>query len=169
MPWFFPFVVHPSTYWRNVHGELRVSWTTEISSLGLNRHYSRLSSGLGTLSGIKDWQRWMPLTLFSWITNNWEILRATLFQSKSPLSNHRDWWYVIIVIFRLNCNSSLCQLVIHQKHSCSCPLWVWRRIACSKCSCIYLSHQNATLCMLGIFARPHVDLHHPPKTHVWPA
>ena len=23
--------------------------------------------------------------------------------------------------------------------------------------------------MLGIFARPHVDLHHPPKTHVWPA
>ena len=79
---FFSIRFHPSTYWRNVHGELRVSWTTEISSLGLNRRYSRLSSGLGKLSGINCWQRWMPLTLFSWITNNWEIFQATSFQSK---------------------------------------------------------------------------------------
>ena len=164
MPRFFPFVVHPSTYWRNVHGELRVSWTTEISSPGLNRRYSRLASGLGTLSGINGWQRWMPLTLFSSLESQTigKSFRQHHFKVKLPLFNHRDWWYVIIVIFRLNCNSSLCQLVIHQKHSCSCPLWVWQRIACSDCSRIYISDQNVTLCMLGIFARPHVDLHHPP-------
>ena len=90
---FFSIRFHPSTYWRNVHGELRVSWTTEISSPGLNRRYSRLSSGLGTLSGIKDWQRWMPLTLFSWITNNWEIFQATSFQSK--ITTFQSSWLVI--------------------------------------------------------------------------
>ena len=173
-PWcldFFPFVVHPYTCWRNVHGELRVSWTTEISSPGLNRRYSRLSSGLGTLSGINGWQRWMPLTLFSRITNNWEILqfRQHYFKAKSPLSNHRDWWYVIIVIFRLNCNSSLCQLLIHQKHSCSCPLWVWQRFACSKCSRIYLTKMWHCVCLESLPGHMLICTTRPPKTHVWPA